>query len=57
MIKHVTHGHQLEEHRKAVEKNHVNLVVLDGHDTDQRAMNATAYSLAVELRTTPLLIV
>jgi len=32
-------------------------VVLQGHDEDQLAMNATAYSVAVELRTTPLLIV
>ena len=56
-MKHVTHGHKLEEHRKAVEENQVDLVILEGHDADQLAMNTTAYSLAVELRTTPMLIV
>ena len=57
VVKHVTHGHKLEEHRKAVGENQVDLVVLEGHDADQLAMNTTAYSLAVELRTTPVLIV
>lgn len=57
VIKHVTHGHRLEEYRRAIEDHQVDLVVLQGHDEDQLAMNATAYSVAVELRTTPLLIV
>ena len=54
---HVEHGHRLEEFRRAAEENTVDLVVLEGHDEDQLAMNATAYSLAVELRNTPVLIV
>ncbi len=57
VIKHITHGHPLEEYRKAVTENKISLVVLQAHDGNQLAMNATAYSLAVELRTTPLLIV
>ena len=54
---HVEHGHRLEEFRRAADENAVDLVVLEGHDEDQLAMNATAYSLAVELRKTPVLIV
>ena len=57
VVKHVTHGHRLEEYRNAIKDHQVDLVVLQGHDEDQLAMNATAYSVAVELRTTPLLIV
>jgi len=57
VAKHVVHGHRLAEHRKAVEENEVDLVVLEGHAADQLAMNATAYSMAVELLTTPVLIV
>lgn len=57
VIKHVTHGHRLEEYRNAIKDHKVDLVVLQGHDEDQHAMNATAYSVAVELRRTPLLIV
>ncbi len=57
IIKHIAQGKQLDEYRKAVEKHKADLVVLQSHDPDQQAMNATAYSLAVELRTTPLLIV
>lgn len=57
VIKHIAHGHPLEEYRKVVAENKISLVVLQAHDENQLAMNATAYSLAVELRTTPLLIV
>jgi len=57
VIKHIAHGHPLEEYRKVVSENKISLVVLQAHDENQLAMNATAYSLAVELRTTPLLIV
>ena len=57
VVKHISHGLQLDEYRKTVEKHKADLVVLQAHDPDQQAMNATAYSLAVELRTTPLLIV
>ena len=57
VIKHIAQGKQLDEYRKAVERHNTDLVVLQSRDPDQKAMNATAYSLAVELRTTPLLIV
>ncbi|MDG2212788.1 MAG: hypothetical protein P8M70_03085 [Verrucomicrobiota bacterium] len=57
VIKHISHGPQLDEYRKAVDEHKADLVVVKAHDPDQQAMNATAYSIAVELRTTPLLIV
>jgi nucleotide-binding universal stress UspA family protein len=57
VIKHISHGLQLDEYRKAVDEHKADLVVVKAHDPDQQAMNATAYSIAVELRTTPLLIV
>ena len=57
IIKHISHGLQLDEYRKSVDEHKTDLVVVKAHDPDQQAMNATAYSIAVELRTTPLLIV
>ena len=57
VIKHVSHGQQLEQYRKSIDEHKADLVVVKAHDPDQQAMNATAYSIAVELRTTPLLIV
>jgi len=57
VIKHISHGLQLDEYRKVVDEHKADLVVVKAHDPDQQAMNATAYSIAVELRTTPLLIV
>ena len=37
VVKHVTHGHRLEEYRSAIEDHQVDLVVLQGHDEDQLA--------------------
>ena len=56
IIKHITKGNKLKEYRRTIEENKVDLVVLKAHDEDQLAMSSTAYSLAVELRTTPLMI-
>jgi nucleotide-binding universal stress UspA family protein len=56
IVKHITKGNQLKEYRRTIEENKVDLVVLKAHDEDQLAMSSTAYSLAVELRTTPLMI-
>jgi len=57
VVKHIEHGHRLAEYRRAVDENKVDLIVLEGHAEDQLAMNATAYSLAVELQTVPVMIV
>ncbi len=57
IVKHITKGNQLEEYRKTIDENKVDLVVLKAHDEDQLAMSTTAYSLAVELRTTPIMVV
>ena len=57
VVKHISQGHQLNEYRRNIDKNKTDLTVLQAHDADQLAMNATSYSMAVELRTTPLLIV
>ena len=57
VVKHISHGHQLDEYRRTIDENKADLAVLQAHDADQLTMNATSYSMAVELRTTPLLIV
>lgn len=49
-------GHRLSEHRALVEQREVDLAVMNTRDDDQLAMHGLAYPLAVELRTTPLLL-
>ena len=51
----VTLGHLLKDHLQLIEKNKVDLLVLNTKDEDQLAMHGLAYPLAVELRKTPLL--
>ena len=51
----VTLGHNLHEHQRLVQDHNVDLLVLNTKDHDQLAMHGLAYPLAVELRTTPLL--
>ena len=57
VVQYINHGRPLDTYRRIVKDHQADLVVLLGHDKDQLAMNSTAYSLAVELRTIPLLIV
>ena len=48
-------GHQLADYRGLVEENEIDLLVMYTKDEEQLAMHGIAYPLAVELRTTPLL--
>ncbi|MBC8243678.1 MAG: universal stress protein [Verrucomicrobia bacterium] len=51
----VTLGHRLADYRELVEENEIDLLVMYTKDDEQLAMHGIAYPLAVELRTTPLL--
>jgi hypothetical protein len=51
----VEFGHHLAEVERILEEKKVTLVVLNTKDKDQLAMHGLAYPLAVELRSTPLL--
>ncbi len=51
----VAMGDRVEEYRRLVEDHRVDLLVLNTLDGDQLAMHGRAYSLAVELRGIPLL--
>ena len=51
----VTLGHHIAELTGLVEEHQVELLVLNAKDEDQAAMHGLAYSLAVELRKIPLL--
>ena len=48
-------GHHLREHLAVVEREQVDLLVMNTKDEDQLAMHGLAYPLAVELRGIPLL--
>jgi hypothetical protein len=51
----VTSGHHARAHRRLVEEHEVDLLVMNTKDEDQLAMHGLAYSLAIELRAIPLL--
>lgn len=51
----VTLGHHIADLTRLVEEHQVDLLVLNAKDEDQLAMHGQAYSLAVELRKIPLL--
>ena len=53
----VTVGHLMEDHRRIIEDNDVDLLILHTKDDDQLAMHGLAYPLAVELRTIPMLMI
>ncbi|MDP6794579.1 MAG: universal stress protein [Verrucomicrobiota bacterium] len=48
-------GHLLADYRELVEENEIDLLVMYTKDDEQLAMHGIAYPLAVELRSTPLL--
>ena len=52
----ITLGHHLTDYRRLIEEHDVNLVVLNTKDEGQLAMHGLAYSLSVELRDIPLLL-
>ena len=51
----VTLGHHIADLTRVVEEHRVDLLVLNAKDEDQLAMHGQAYSLAVELRKIPIL--
>ena len=51
----VTSGHHIRAYRRLIEEHEVDLLVMNTKDEDQLAMHGLAYSLAIELRTVPLL--
>ncbi len=51
----VTLGHHIADLTRLVEEHQVDLLVLNAKDEDQLAMHGQAYSLAVELRKIPIL--
>ena len=51
----VTWGHHIRAYRRLIEEHEVDLLVVNTKDEDQLAMHGLAYSLAIELRTIPLL--
>ena len=51
----VTSGHHIRAYRRLIEEHEVDLLVMNTKDEDQLAMHGLAYSLAIELRTIPLL--
>jgi nucleotide-binding universal stress UspA family protein len=52
----VTHGHHLREYERLVDEYSADLLVMNTKDDDQLAMHGLAYPLAIELRSTPLLL-
>ena len=53
---HAKVGRRLEDYRKLIEDEHVDLLVMHAKEDDQMAMHGMAHPLAVELRTVPLLL-
>jgi len=55
VLSEVSMGHQLSVYRALVDKQGIDLLVLNTKDDDQLAMHGLAYPLAVELRRVPML--
>jgi len=53
---HAKVGRRLEDYRKLIEDDHVDLLVMHAKEDDQMAMHGMAHPLAVELRSVPLLL-
>jgi len=53
---HAKVGRRLEDYRKLIEQDHVDLLVMHAKEDDQMAMHGMAHPLAVELRSVPLLL-
>lgn len=49
-------GHHLRDYKKLIEAHEIDLIVLNTKDEDQLAMHGVAYSLTVELRDIPMLL-
>ena len=53
----VTVGHHINDYKKLVTENEVDLLVMNTKDEDQLAMHGLAYPVSVELRDVPLLLI
>lgn len=53
---HAKVGRRLEDYRKVIEQDHVDLLVMHAKEDDQMAMHGMAHPLAVELRSVPILL-
>lgn len=53
----ITVGHHLNDYKKLVTENKVDLLVMHTKDEDQMAMHGLAYPVSVELRNVPLLLI
>jgi len=53
---HAKVGRRLEDYRKLIEEDHIDLLVMHAKENDQMAMHGMAHPLAVELRSVPLLL-
>jgi tRNA isopentenyl-2-thiomethyl-A-37 hydroxylase MiaE len=53
----VRFGDGLQEYRRQIESQKLDLLVMHAKDENQQAMNSVSYPLAVELRQIPLLVV
>ena len=51
----ISMGHRLNEYQRLIEQHEVDLLVMNTKEDDQHAMLGKAYTLAVELRDIPLL--
>ena len=49
-------GSRLEDYRKLIEEDHVDLLVMHAKEDDQLAMHGMAHPLAIELRSVPILL-
>jgi len=49
-------GRRLEDYRQLIEEGHIDLLVMHAKEEDQMAMHGMAHPLAVELRSTPILL-
>ena len=49
-------GRRLEDYRRQIEEDHVDLLVMHAKEDDQMAMHGMAHPLAVELRSVPILL-
>ncbi|MAQ15324.1 MAG: hypothetical protein CMN30_11090 [Sandaracinus sp.] len=57
VVPHVLQGHRVADYRAIIEEQEVDLVVVPTLEEDRIALHGVAYSLAVELTQTPLLMV
>ncbi|MCA9033563.1 MAG: hypothetical protein KDA91_00470 [Planctomycetaceae bacterium] len=53
---HAARGHHLQDYRRLIHSENIDLLVMNTKDDDQLAMNGRAYSMSVELTDVPMLL-